>query len=32
TTRKVLWTLAVIVFPMLGFVVWLFVGPRTAKA
>ncbi len=32
TTRKVLWTIAVIVFPVLGFVVWLLAGPRTARA
>jgi len=32
TTKKVLWTVGVIVFPVLGFLVWLLMGPRTAKA
>jgi len=27
----VLWTLLVIVLPLLGFIIWFFAGPRTAK-
>ena len=32
TGKKVLWTLIVIVLPVLGFLLWLFLGPRTGKA
>ena len=32
TGRKVLWTVLVIVLPVLGFVLWFFLGPKTAKA
>jgi succinate dehydrogenase/fumarate reductase cytochrome b subunit len=32
TSRKVLWTLLVIVLPVIGFIIWLFAGPRTARA
>lgn len=28
TGNKVLWTLLVVVLPVLGFVIWLLVGPR----
>ncbi|WP_425051256.1 PLD nuclease N-terminal domain-containing protein [Psychromarinibacter sp. S121] len=28
TGKKVLWSLAVIVFPLLGFIIWLLFGPR----
>jgi hypothetical protein len=31
TGKKVLWTVIVLVFPVLGFLVWLFAGPRTQK-
>ena len=31
TQSKVLWTLLVIVLPVLGFIIWFFAGPRTAK-
>jgi len=31
TQAKVLWTLLVIVLPVLGFIIWLFAGPRSAK-
>ena len=27
-TKKVLWTVLVIVFPILGLIIWFFVGPR----
>jgi hypothetical protein len=32
TGKKVLWTVIVLVFPVLGFLVWLFAGPRTQKS
>ena len=32
TGRKVLWVVLVIVLPVLGFVLWFFLGPRTARA
>lgn len=32
TGRKVLWTLLVIVLPILGFIIWLVAGPRSASA
>ena len=28
TGAKVLWILVVVVFPLLGFIIWLFFGPR----
>jgi succinate dehydrogenase/fumarate reductase cytochrome b subunit len=32
TGRKVLWTVLVIVLPLLGFVLWYFLGPKTGRA
>jgi len=32
TGHKVLWTVLVIVLPVLGFILWFFLGPRTARA
>ena len=32
TGRKVLWTVVVILLPVLGFIVWLVAGPRTGRA
>jgi hypothetical protein len=32
TTKKVLWTVVVLVLPVLGFVLWFFLGPRTGKS
>jgi Phospholipase_D-nuclease N-terminal len=32
TERKVLWTVLVILLPVLGFIVWLVAGPRTGRA
>jgi hypothetical protein len=32
TERKVLWTVLVILLPVLGFIIWLFAGPRTGKS
>jgi hypothetical protein len=29
TERKVLWTVLVILLPLLGFIIWLIAGPRT---
>lgn len=29
---KVLWTLLVLVLPVVGFIVWLIAGPRSARA
>jgi hypothetical protein len=31
TGAKVLWTLLVILLPVLGFIIWFFAGPKTAK-
>ena len=31
TAKKVIWTVVVIVLPVLGFVLWLIFGPRTAQ-
>ncbi len=31
TGMKVLWTLLVIVLPVIGFLVWLFAGPKTGR-
>lgn len=31
TGKKVLWTVLVIVLPVLGFIIWYFAGPKTAK-
>jgi succinate dehydrogenase/fumarate reductase cytochrome b subunit len=32
TAKKVLWTVIVIVLPVLGFILWFFLGPRTGKS
>ena len=32
TERKVLWTVLVILLPLLGVLIWLFAGPRTNSA
>jgi hypothetical protein len=31
TGGKVLWTVLVIVLPILGFILWYFLGPKTGK-
>jgi hypothetical protein len=31
TTSKVLWTVLVIILPVLGFIIWLIAGPKTAR-
>ena len=32
TAKKVLWTVLVIVLPVVGCILWFFLGPKTAKA
>jgi hypothetical protein len=32
TGGKVLWTVLVILLPVLGFILWYFLGPKTGKA
>ncbi len=32
TGSKVLWTLLVLVLPVIGFIIWLIAGPRGATA
>ncbi|MGA9028575.1 MAG: PLD nuclease N-terminal domain-containing protein [Steroidobacteraceae bacterium] len=32
TGRKVLWTVLVVILPVLGFILWYFLGPKTGKA
>ena len=32
TGSKVLWTLLVLVLPILGFIIWLVAGPRASAA
>ncbi|WP_424972783.1 PLDc N-terminal domain-containing protein [Dinoroseobacter sp. S76] len=31
TGAKVLWCLLVLILPLLGFLIWLFFGPRSAQ-
>jgi hypothetical protein len=32
TGKKVLWTVLVIILPILGFILWYFLGPKTGRA
>ncbi|MGH3426156.1 MAG: PLDc N-terminal domain-containing protein [Terriglobales bacterium] len=32
TAKKVLWTVLIIVLPVLGFLLWLLLGPRTTRS
>lgn len=32
TGRKVLWILLILLFPVFGFLLWLLLGPKSAKA
>jgi succinate dehydrogenase/fumarate reductase cytochrome b subunit len=32
TADKVLWTVIVVLLPILGFILWFFLGPRTNRA
>lgn len=31
TGKKVLWCLLVLVLPLLGFILWFFLGPRSSR-
>ena len=31
TQAKVLWTLLVLILPVIGFIIWFFAGPKTAR-
>lgn len=31
TGRKVIWALIVLILPVLGFILWFFMGPRAAR-
>jgi hypothetical protein len=31
TAKKVLWTVLIVVLPVLGFLIWLLAGPQTTK-
>jgi hypothetical protein len=31
TGRKVLWTVLVLLLPVLGFIIWFFLGPKRAR-
>ena len=32
TTKKVIWTVVVLLLPVLGFILWFFMGPREGKS
>ena len=32
TGRKVLWVVLIVVLPVLGFILWYFLGPKTGRA
>ena len=32
TGAKILWSLLIIFLPILGFIIWFFAGPRSARA
>ncbi|AJE21715.1 PLDc_N domain-containing protein [Azotobacter chroococcum] len=32
TTKKVLWVLLIAVLPVLGLIIWVFMGPRSANS
>jgi succinate dehydrogenase/fumarate reductase cytochrome b subunit len=32
TGTKVLWTVLVVLLPLLGFILWYFLGPRSGRA
>lgn len=31
TGKKVLWVLLVLIFPLVGFIIWLIAGPRSPR-
>ena len=32
TAKKVIWTVLAIILPVLGFILWYFLGPKTGRA
>lgn len=32
TGKKVLWVIVILVLPLIGFIIWLIAGPRSAPA
>lgn len=32
TGKKVIWALAILILPLVGFLVWFFMGPRPSKS
>jgi succinate dehydrogenase/fumarate reductase cytochrome b subunit len=32
TAKKVIWTVIIILLPVLGFILWFFLGPKTGRA
>jgi hypothetical protein len=32
TGKKVLWVLLVVILPLIGFIIWLVAGPRSARS
>ena len=32
TAKKVIWTVLIIILPVLGFILWYFLGPKTGRA
>lgn len=32
TGRKVVWSLLVLILPLIGFIIWFFAGPRSSAA
>jgi len=32
TDRKVLWTVLVVLLPVLGFILWYFLGPKSGRS
>jgi succinate dehydrogenase/fumarate reductase cytochrome b subunit len=32
TARKVLWTVLVVLLPVVGFILWYFLGPKSGRA
>jgi Phospholipase_D-nuclease N-terminal len=32
STKKILWTLLVLILPVVGFILWFFLGPKTGKS
>jgi len=32
TGKKFLWTVTVLLLPVIGFIAWYFIGPRTGRA